>query len=159
MIKIEITADTAEALAAQLHQFVETFVKLARGTMSTPFDKTPVEEQIDAAGSKQADDELSTRAAARAAELAAKATERKPRTRKTTEVIDNAPEMVNGAAAEAKSDEPSDEEVRELLNKLRASKGNEALGKVVTQFAPRFSEIPKVSYAQLYAVAKRALAS
>lgn len=145
MIEIKITADNAEGVASQLHEFVNAFVLLARGTMPAPFDAKTSDAKTEAVMAAREE----------------KVTEpRKPRQRKTAEVIDgSANEPDDKMVENPKTDEPSDDDVREILNRLRKDKGNEALGKVVTQFAPRFSEVPRTSYAQLYAVAKRALAA
>lgn len=153
MIKIEITADNAEGLASQLHEFVETFVKLARGTTPAPFDQAPAPTTKPAAPVDRTEAVMAAQAEKAAAEP------RQTRPRKTAKVIDASADEADEPEAKPATTEPSDDDVRDILNKLRSTKGNEALGKVVTQFAPRFSEIPKTSYAQLYAVAKRALAA
>ena len=137
MIKIEITADSADDAVTQLSGLLASLLKAGQHTSPAPV----VEDRTEAVTGETV------------------AEPRKPRERRAPKVIDataNAPET---EAAAPKSDEPTDEDVREILNKLRKEKGNEALGKVVTQFAPRFSEIPKSNFAQLYAVAKRALAA
>jgi hypothetical protein len=138
MIKIEITADTAEALATQLRTFVDTFVKLAKD--SEPGFENPVETPRDEAPEPEAPKAEAPR---------------KPRAKKAP-VIDGEVTPPVGADNDA-AEEVTPDQVRAVLNKLRAEKGNDILGRVVTQFAPKFSEIPETSYAQLYAVAKRHL--
>lgn len=135
-IKIEISANNAEGIAAQLHEFVQTFVAMAKATEPTPFD-----------GAAKPAAKIEAPAAAEPAR----------RTRKKAEVVEAT--AVADPLDEAPSEEVTPDQVRAKLNELRAKKGNDALGKVVTQFAPKFSEIPLTSYPKLYAVAQRELAA
>ena len=134
-IKVEITAANAVDLAAQLNEFVQTFVNLARSTEPTPFD--------------------ATKASTAAAPEASAEPEKVRRTRKPAPVIDASAEP----AQDSKVEKVTPEMVRSVLNQLRTEKGNEALGSVVTLFAPKFSEIPETSYPKLFAEAKKALAA
>lgn len=145
-IRVEITADTAEGLASQLHEFVQTFVALAGATGPTPFDP-PAEQKSTSRRDKRA--------------RVIDATAEEPVEDKAEEAVEEKPKATKAAKAtkEAAPDEVTPDMVRGLLNKLRTEKGNEALGAVVTQFAPKFSEIPVTSYPKLYAAATRALAA
>ena len=139
-IKIEISANNAEGIAAQLHEFVQTFVAMAKATEPTPFDGA-------------AKPGLTTPRA----EVVHDKVEPARRTRKKAEVVEAT--AVADPLDEAPSEEVTPDQVRAKLNELRQKKGNDALGKVVTQFAPKFSEIPLTSYPKLYAVALRELAA
>lgn len=134
MIEIKITGDNADAVAAQLREFVDMFVNMARSTMPPPF--------VNGAGAQSPEAEPAKR------------------TRKKAEVVDaTATEVKTEEAAPAAPKEVTPDDVRAILNRLRSEKGTEALGKVVTQFAPKFSEISPTSFPAVYAAAEKALAA
>jgi hypothetical protein len=133
-IKIEIVADNADALAGKLHEFVQTFVALAKGS-----DPAPAV--------------LNGHAPAPASE-----DEPPKRKRKTAPVIDATVEAPKTTKAEKGAKKVTPDQVRAILNKLRTDHGNDALGEVVTQFAPKFSEVPESSYPALYAAAEKYIA-
>jgi hypothetical protein len=138
-IKVEITANDAVGLASQLHEFVQTFTKLAA---PTPFDSAPAPVQATPLPVEQTEPE------------------QPKRKRQSAKVIEaDPPAKVEESKPEAANDEPSLDDVRAVLNELRSKKGNDALGKVVTQFAPKFSEVPASSYPALFREAKKALAA
>ena len=101
--------------------------------------------------------------------ILAKSTEPAPFDTTTTATAEEKPKrkpraapVIDGNAKEEPAEEAEEvtpDMVREVLNQLRKEKGNDALGSVVTQFAPKFSEIPQTSYPKLFALAKKALAA
>lgn len=152
MIKVEISAETAEGLASQFHEFVNTFVNLARASDPPAALATTPEKKAALKPAPKAEEPKRKRKAAPVVETAPEPEEDED------EDLDNLNDDDEEEEGEAE-EEVSPDNVRAVLNEVRAKLGNDALGKLVTQFAPKFSEVPKTAYPALYKAARKRLAA